>query len=177
MKKGLILVACVSVFIVACGKKSKSDYKTVDGKQFKGPDFTIDMPDGWNIQKGLMGTAIMATSPKDGPGDQFQENINITLENIPSNIDLDKYVDISVTNAKQVLLDYKTVKREKVTINGVEFCNITALYKVGAISIKGLLYVAVKEGGAYNLTCTSRPETFDKFKGTFEKAAKSMKID
>jgi hypothetical protein len=168
--------------LVACDKgltrgKSKSDYKAVDGKPFNGPDFEIDMPEGWEVQKGLMGTAIMATSAKEGPQDQFQENINITLENVPSSIGLDKYVEISIENAKKMLSDYKTVEQTKVTINGVEFCRIVALYNVGVVSIKGLLYVGIKDGGAYNVTCTASPETYDKFKAAFEKAVKSLKID
>ena len=76
----------------------------------------IKYPKDWTIQEGLMGSLAAIISPLEDTNDKYRENFNIITENIPENIDLDKYKDASLELLNNLITNYKLLKSEKTNI-------------------------------------------------------------
>ena len=94
---GVCLLVCLS----AC---TGHDLKDVHGNKFTGAAYDIRVPDGWltNVVSWGLDLFIVA-DPAGALDDDFSENVNVVLENIPSSISEEQYLDLTRENLKGAL--------------------------------------------------------------------------
>ncbi|MEP6674638.1 MAG: hypothetical protein ABJA78_05770 [Ferruginibacter sp.] len=142
-------------------------------------DYTIATPMGWTkkvdtIIKG--GRFIKLFSPLENAADQFPDNINVITETLlkPG---LDNYFKSSKT---LMLKDLPGVifKGEGDTVINKEPAKWMTVIFAGnhLVTYKVLIYLLIRNGFGYCITCTSTDPGFEKYERTFKDAAGSFKI-
>ncbi len=138
--------------------------------------YSIVVPSSWKSAQ---------DSPKawflNEDADSFRENVNILTETIPSSMDLDSYVDLSISKAPGLISDFTVKEKEKVTLDsGQEAYKLvytgTPTSVSTELSFTFLAVVAVEDGTAVTLTMTAPPETFDDTIDENWAAIKSLKV-
>lgn len=126
MKKFFPVVALLALLLSGCGKtdmaQDSSDapagYSTYTSD---GPPFSILYPQDWAyFGKGETGTT-MATfvSPKDGEGDNFQENLAVEFGIFEDPPSLDEWTEFYLNTGRKELTNFQILSTEKITIGGV----------------------------------------------------------
>lgn len=139
-------------------------------------DYTLTCPDSWEKKTDYMGTDVMFLSPLEGPGDEFQENVNVIVEKLPSGMGLEQYVKISLKNAKQILTDYAILENSTVQLNGLDAQRFLISHRMGNMKLHALVYVIVKGRKAYTVTCTALDNTYEQYEQQFDDICKTFKV-
>ena len=174
MRKTILIMSSL-LLMASCDKAS--DKKTMSGEPFKGTNYSIKFPSNWERKDGFMGCDLMALSPAEGANDNFRENANITLENLPSRISLEKYAELSRENMKKLLSDFEIIEETEANLNGHTFKRFVSTYRMGEIDIKAVLYLTTKDKAGYNITFSASPETYDSYIDEFESIAKTFRFE
>ena len=165
--------AFLSASLAGCSGKSPEPgryYKKQEG-------FSIRFPAEWEQKENVMGTAVMALSPAEGAGDTFRENVNVTVEALPTPMDLEKYFELSLLNLKKLLDGGQPPEVSDATLGGEKAKRVIYQTTMGQIGVKGMLYVAVKGNRGYALTCSATPDSFDAFRPTFDEIVGTFRFE
>ncbi len=96
--------------------------------------------------------------------DGFTANVNVVSEEIPSgqDLDLDKYIEISLTNVKTVITDAEVIDNGRVKLaSGAEAARLVYTGTASGKPLKFLQIVAFNGKRAAIATLTSNPDRFD----------------
>lgn len=148
-------------------------YKEADG-------YSIVVPADWEIQDdGYMSTSMIAMSPVDttDPTDTFTENMNVIREELPYEISLQEYADLSFENAGKMLNNFTILEQGDVTINGVAAKWLIYTHQLNDFTGKVLAYMVIGDSSAYVLTFSADTTDFDTIKPTFTQIAESFKLE
>ncbi len=150
-----------------------------DWKTLKGDDYSIQYPDDWTLkQTNVMGAKFILFSQLSGPDDKFRDNINLIVQNLPdSRITLDKLVEISIQQIKELITDAKIIESKRIQGKTSDYHKIIYTGKHGVFFLKYMQYVWVIDNKAYILTFTAEEKSFDKFFETAKRIMDSFKIE
>ena len=170
MKRILILLILTinSVFVFG-----QTEWKTISESNFK-----IEYPDNWELNKsGQMGTKFILFSKLSNSTDKFRKNVNLIIQDLTgSNIQLDKYVEISENQIKTLVTNGKIIESKRISDEGSEYHKMIYIGKQGVFDLKFIQYYWVLNNKAFVLTFTAEINEFDKFVQIGEKIMGSFKI-
>ncbi len=136
--------------------------------------YRISVKDSWtSASESPKAWKIAATT------DGFTANVNVVSEEIPSgqNLDLDKYIEVSLTNVKTVITDAEVVDNGRVKLaSGAEAARLVYTGTASGKSLKFLQIVAFNGKRAAIATLTSNPDRFDADAKQAEEFMKTLEI-
>jgi serine/threonine-protein kinase len=142
----------------------------------KDKGFSINLPSMWEVKEGFMGTTVLALSPQENPSDQFRENINVVVAELPKKVALEDYVQANVTNMSRLLTDFQVHEKGQLILSNTDARWVIYSHRMGTLNIKVLVYVLVQGRRGYVITCSAAPEQFPKYKSKFEEIVQSFKF-
>ena len=166
----ILLTTSVLLGLTACGG---------DGRYHdKENNFSIDIPEGWTATEGTEGTAMMASSPRDSEEDLFNENFNVTIEELPYEVSLEEYANTGNEMLEQALgAGFSRHDTGTETLNGVDAAWISYGFSVENLTLEVIAYMLVKGTTAYELTFGAATESIETYRPIFQETAHSFVIE
>ncbi|MBI3140073.1 MAG: hypothetical protein HYZ15_15970 [Sphingobacteriales bacterium] len=176
------------LFLAACkqpAKKSspggldelaKEVRKNSPGANAGSGHFSIVPAEGWTkLDTSIMGlNCTFISSRLDSEKDHFRENLNVVTEHCGS-MGLDEYYAAAVSNM-ETLSGFKLGKVSDKSIGGTEFKNVKYSHVYSGIPVEVDLYITVKEGIAYLITCSALSGEMEKWGPRFEAMVTSFSV-
>lgn len=161
-----------ALLMVACGSEPSKAY---DGQDFAGPAYTIDMPAGWEVRNGMMGTDVAALAPM-APGDAFRSNLTVLLENVPSGTTAATYLANAEQSLSTMLNNYELIAKGTTQARAGELTTFEYHHDAGQFQLTGKSYVWFTEHGGYVITATALRDVFQQDLAAFDRAAASFDL-
>jgi hypothetical protein len=168
---------CAVGIIVLIALFSSCSEKDPDRYYNDKDDFSIKFPKEWENKEGFMGTAVISLSLKEGNADQFRENVNVVVEQLPREMSLDEYVDASIPNLAKVITDFRENEKGITTINDHDARWLVYSGRMGMINLKCIQYYMVDGKRGYVITCSATSESYDNYRRTFDDVATSFEFE
>ncbi|HEV9036357.1 MAG TPA: PsbP-related protein [Puia sp.] len=127
--------------------------------------FSMQYPKEWSPK--AQNNAILFLSPKADAQDQFQENVNIILQDLSSQpMTLEQYTDMSKQQLIQAFGAKAVLSQGATTIAGqkAQYMVYSFTYQGRSLKIKGVWFIKGKT--AYLLTYTAEPSQYAKYEQT-----------
>lgn len=168
-KKRLLL----SLLIVAALAQGPAVLRAGDRYYDADMGFSLQFPDGWAVEEHFMGTDVAAYSPD--PATRL--TVNVVTEELPGEVTLDEYFEVSVTAVGSVFEGFVVHEHGQTTLSGTPARWLVYSYGSGQVAFKALAYLMVANNTGFTLTCGSRPETFTQGRPTLERIAGTFRIE
>lgn len=139
-------------------------------------DYTIQFPDGWEVEEDSSGAEMVGISPSEGDGDTFSENITIITEYMPEGMAFDEYVQANIDSCGSLSDSPEEVTSGKTSIGGMDARWIKYPYGFGEDKITLMMYVVERNGKAYMISGAAKYGNFDKYSEIFEKTAGTFRL-
>lgn len=167
---------------IACGqtleptnsaKETRPNWKTLDGKYY-----SIQYPPDWELnQSGQLGTIFALLSPLEAVPDNFRENVNFIIQDLTgSNLDLNKYVELSEEGIKILITNPILIESERVNAGSDEYHRMVYTGDQGIFQLTFYTIFWVKGDFAYVLTLTCEQDKFIDFLDVGEAILNSFKF-
>lgn len=134
-------------------------YSQDDWIKLERDPYSISYPSTWELnESGQMGTKFIIAAPVQMDGDQFQENINLIVQDVSAhNMDLTDFVNLSEQQIGSIFGPIEKSERvgdmHKLVYKGT----------MGTMNLKLVQYLSMNGGDAYILTFTAEQKEFDKY--------------
>ncbi len=176
------------LLLTSCSQPAKKKTKDLDelAKEIKksspgvnagASNFSIREAAGWSKKdtnfSGLK--CLFVSSPLENKQDRFRENLNVITERC-GEMDLESYYKATAENLK-TLTGFEEKKLSDKTINGMEYKNLKYTHAYGGTPIDVDLYVTVKDGVAYLITCSVLKGDLARWESSFEPMVESFTIN
>lgn len=148
-------------------------------KKYSDPQtrFTIGYPADWKFEDKTESAVIKITSPSEGSGDKFSQNLNLQIETLASATTIEQYVKANMDGVKEIVKGYREVSAMYFNRNGAKAYQIVYKGKYGEmtydIQIKQLF--CISNGKGFVLTYVSKEDERDAFETTANKIFNSFK--
>lgn len=136
--------------------------------------FSLEFPAGWDARENYYGTLVAALSPFEGPEDDFQENVNIVIEELPPGMTLDEYVRHSINNLDFFLTEPQIHEKGLFSGGGKKAWWVIYSHRMGKLHLKAMSYTFLVGNTAYIITSTSQPEKFEEYRKSFDEVSRSF---
>ncbi len=167
IKRFAAMVALSVCALSACASE-------VENYESKEHGFSIQYPAKWEKKERVSGTAVTVLAPKGEGKATFRANANVIAQDIPSDTDLKKFSDASLSVMDKLLKGYKEIERKDVTIGALQAVKVSYSYTFEESELKSILVLAVKGKNGYAITCAADPTGFDTFKKEFDNIINSF---
>jgi hypothetical protein len=115
--------------------------------------------------------------PKENDADQFRENVNVAVEQLPGEMNLHDYMEKSIPNIAKVITDFQVNEKGTTTINDHEVQWLMYSGRMGTINLKCKQYYMIQNKRGYVITCSAAPDSYARTISTFEKIAHSFEFE
>ncbi len=169
---GVTVLAVAVVLPLAaggCGSKEPG--------RFYGKGFSIKYPPAWQTQESFAGTEIIGYVPAESPMQDWRENVNVVIENLPTEMTSEAYDNAAHEMMEKYLTDLNVVGSAAATLDGRDAVRYEHSHRMGTRQLRVLGYSVVKGRRAYVITCTATPETYDATLPTFEDIVKTFRFE
>ncbi len=142
----------------------ESETNTGVAGTYNNEGISFNYPDNWEKRDNHFGTLVMFLSPLSGSADDFQENVNIVLENLDEankDISLDEYIEKSVSELEAFFDDYEVLSKEDGEIAGQRAKMVTYAMDQEETELKVAQIITIKDGTVYVVTYTATEDQFD----------------
>ncbi len=171
MIKAQYIILALTLLLAGCSSKQPDRY--YNSKD----DFSIKFPKGWENKEGFMRTDIISLSPKTNAKDQFRENVNVVVEQLPDGMNLSKYFDANLPKLSNVIQNFQEIDAGTAIINDNEAEWLIYTGNIGTSNLKSKQYYMVYNGKGYVITCTATPETYNNYKNIFDETVQSFQFE
>lgn len=161
--KNITILAILTVLVItltaATTQKAPAGYLS-----YKNTKYNINMsyPKTWSFKDNINGTIVAFLTPRESKTDDFQDNVNIVMQDISSQpMDIDKYASLSIGQLKKVITDIKIISDKKSNLSGQKAHTVTFTGKQGVSTLKWIQVYMIKNKKAYVVTYTSKVDSFD----------------
>jgi serine/threonine-protein kinase len=144
----------------------------------------LDFPEAWEVANNLEGADIVGLSPRESSEDEFRENVNVVIENLPRSMSadtylmtLEKYMKAAEPQLEEGLAGYQLVERGSDQLGDHEAERVVYRHTAGHIQLKTLAYAVVHGRRAFIITGTAKPESFDQYRSKFEAIAQTVRFE
>jgi hypothetical protein len=138
--------------------------------------FSLTVPAGWDIEEGKMNTDLIAVSPEESLEDNFRENFNILVENLPGEMSRDEYYKKGLPAFREIAQEFAEHDSGLEKLDGYEFRWDIVSHKMGPLRIKVLQYLTVKDKKGYLITFSAADDKFNVYSPMFREIAKSFRF-
>ena len=143
-------------------------------------NYTINYPQDWIIESNKQSTAefLLMADPKSAQKDQFNENINLTLEKLPKQkVELDYYIKVSIENIKSQVPSSKILLSETRRSENGTYQEVIWTGNFGELGLKFKQYIMVRGSTAYILTFTASIAEYIQYETTGDLILNSFKVN
>jgi hypothetical protein len=169
-KKIIIVLLAIGVAFASCDFA----WQRYTSKEY---GFSIMLPRIWFKEEGQYNTVIMATAPREGPGDKFQENINVVVTDLPRSIPLETFFELNkVETLKAIPGEEFNITEGEVTIGRFRGKSLSFNSRIQGITIRTLSVIWMNGKRVYVVSCSAEHSQFPKYEPIFTKAIHSMQI-
>ncbi len=130
-------------------------------------NLSISVPEGWLAEYTNSQQLFFLYAPLE-QNDDFQENCNLTYENLPRIFSIKEYMDLSIEMLDDVFNNFQMIERKD------NYHIISG--DMNNIRVKQIQYVYMDGRTAYVLTFSSVPGKFDTYLETFKGIAQTFTI-
>jgi hypothetical protein len=139
--------------------------------------FRIDYPQGWTKVEGTGGAIVGFASPKEEAGDDFQEAVTVTAEDLPSSsITLQQYTDAALGQVKKVITDFDLRESTDATVAGRPGHRIVYTGTQGQSKLEWQQLFTIVGDTAWILTFVAEASTYDRYVATAESIINSFAL-
>jgi hypothetical protein len=174
--KCLISLFFLSTCAFANGQSSDAGDTSFEFKIINRGSYSIRYPKNWTVDRtGLMGADLVILSQKDSDSDKFRENVNVMVQDLKGlNMDIEKYVDISTRQIKNLLTKANIIESTRIHQQGNEFHKLIFTGVQGIFSLKTEQYYFVVNEKAFVITFTTEESSYDSYRKTGEMILQSF---
>lgn len=127
--------------------------------------FTVDVPEGWLIAEDVPRAAVVALYPLAGAADAFAENVNVVVEELPTDLTASGYMDVAWGKLEPQLAQVELIGREELVVGGLPAASIEYRARFPQASTRmHLLQVAVLDGRTVFVVTYTGTEEFDRYR-------------
>lgn len=176
-----LAITAWTLCLIACNQTSQNNKSTdVPGnwKALNETDYSIQYPDSFELDKsGQMGLSFILLSRQTSDQDLFRENINLLVQNLGGhNVNLDKYVEISIDQLNTVITDGKLLDSRRLKGDGSEYHQVVFSGKQGQFDLKWQQLYWIRNNKAYVLTLTCEASQYDNYVDIGKKVLNTFRI-
>jgi|GEM_PF-1277852 len=137
--------------------------------------FQVDYPQVWSKQNrdDFFATGVVFFSPLEDDADKFKERVSVLVENLSGDISLAQYTAQSLSEIRK-LTDPDAGEPLLVSLGGDEGRQIVYDGEENGQPVQRMQTWSVKDGKAYVITYTARPDSYDAYLPTVEKMIASF---
>lgn len=158
-------VLCLVGLTASCSRNETA--KTPRGTAFQGKNYVLENVHDWEEKRSQMRTDRMWLSPLEGSNDTFRENVNVTVENIPTGMKIDEYIEKGMEDLNAMGIS-APANYEPIRINGIAASMAHINYAIGTVKLVLDSYVLLDGNQAYVISCTATEETYEMYGPQFE---------
>lgn len=173
MTQRAVAILLAAFLLVSLSGRGASKFVTYRNGEKR---FSIDFPENWEQQEGVMGTAVAAVRPQK-PGDFFRENVNVVVEDLSVSMDADEYLKANLATMRKYLTDFKVHQKGNMTLDGRASRWIVYGHRMGQLKLKVLAVFLMNDQRGYVITSTSTPQRFSSYRKLFEKIAGTFRLE
>ena len=164
--KYLVILFLLVTGVFAKGQTSNVQDTSVEFQMIDREDYTIQFPVNWSIDTTkLMGADLVLFSQKRSDSDRFRENVNVMIQDLKgSNVDLDKFVDVSTEQIKNLLTNANIIESTRLHRATNEFHKLIFSGTQGIFTLKTEQYYFVANEKAFVITLTTEKNEYDNYK-------------
>lgn len=140
----------------------------------KETDFTLKYPGTWEKKDRTSGAAVTLLAPKGDGKEAFRANLTVVEQDIPSDTDLKKFSDASLSVMDKLLKGYKELGRTEISLGATKAIQVIYTYSFEDFELKSVLVLTVSGKHGYAITGAAETSTFDKNKTAFDEIVKSF---
>ena len=139
-------------------------------------DYSIQIPDRWEVMKDEMGTDLIALAPLVDPKDLFRENLNIISAKFEFPMSRDEYYALNIKSLNDLLTDFDLENSQDIKLGGVDAREITFTHRIGVVNVRVTQYLILVKQKAIVISFTSDTIEYPKIKDQFAQIATSFKM-
>ncbi|MBD3255600.1 MAG: DUF1795 domain-containing protein [Candidatus Lokiarchaeota archaeon] len=137
----------------------------------------IKYPKDWEINEKELNSIVVFLAPIENGFDHFRENVSIIEIPISSSFFLfEEYVNSSIFQLKQSILNFQLIKKKKTKISKKKVIKIVFSGKKRGINIKILQCYFLTIDHLFLLTYTAQNSEYDEYRKAIKKMIKSFEI-
>ena len=159
------------MFCVCALSAGAADVETYKSNE---TDFTLKYSGTWEKKERTSGAAVTLLAPKGDGKEAFRANLTVIEQDIPSDTDLKKFSDGSLSVMDKLLKGYKELERKEISIGAVKAIQVVYTYAFEDFELKSVLVLAVSGKHGYAITAAAEAPAFDKYKPAFDEIVKSF---
>ncbi len=182
-----ILPALLLILLVALGCTPQQQTKAQSEKKassdgflaYENTDYGISAsyPNNWAPTEQVEGIIVAFLSPTEGPADQFQENLNLVMNDLSDqDLDLEEYTSISLASLKKVYPEMVIEESGSATLGGTAAHKIVYTASAGNLNLKIMQVWTIKNEISYVWTYTAKEDAYAAYLGITQKMLDSFKI-
>ena len=180
LSAGVVLIALLSLAAPswtdaqAAGSAMKT-YRHIQG-------FSIRYPGNWEVRENLdfqgFKIPLLLLEPLQGPSDNFQENLNVIIENTSRPYSTDEYLKASMETMKKSLNSFTGLNVGAIQSPGLKGKYLVYTHKVDQVPglTKVIVFFYVKGTKAFDITCSATEKEFDAHLKLFMEMGKSFQL-
>ena len=181
MKKiTLLLILLLSTFFFLFPALSVWSQEPVSKKEkyhHEGEGFSIEIPTNWEVREDFWDTSLLAISPKEGPGDPFQENFTIIVENLSEEFTLEEYFNLAFNDISREGEDFQAQEIKNLIIDNQEAKKLEYSVRMESVTKRYSVYFLVRDLLGYKITFTALSDSVPSFRNTFDEIANSFRFE
>ena len=140
--------------------------------------FRLSAPADWDVRRDVKASVrLIALAPLDGADDPFQENLNVTVQDVPEEASLEAYYDDVFAGLATNIPGFEEVETRNVRLGDVSAKRLVYTYTFNEQPFRVITYVLLEGGEGYFLTGTALAATFDAYTETFEEIAGTFELE
>jgi hypothetical protein len=152
------LLSCALLIVLMSFTTLHQDWKTLTKTTY-----SVKYPDTWTLTPGHNNEKFSLTAPSDGVGDQFVENMDLTVIALGASTYTPKqYADYSKTTLPKKIKFFKVLE-EKAVKQGVAGYYMVFKGTQGADKLKWKQYYFIKSGKVYVITFTAEDSRYAEY--------------
>lgn len=86
--------------------------------------FALDIPEGWTLAEDPSAGVAVQLYPVAGATDAFAENLNVVVEELPTDLTASGYMDLAWAQLAPQLEDLELIGRDELTVGGLPAASI-----------------------------------------------------
>ena len=138
--------------------------------------FSILLPRFWKRVEGEQHTIIMAKAPLRGKNDEFQENINVIVSDLPAIVDIEIFAEMNQKQAAAVLPGPKVDFESGEIFAGLNRGRWFAFTSISEpVATRVMSAIWMKGTRVYVVSCSAEADLFYKYEPTFLHVMESLR--
>lgn len=136
--------------------------------------FTIEVPDGWRVQKGVAGLLVSVVAPaRDG---EFRPNLNVVRKVRDRAPDLDALARDALKTLARVLTDVLVVDVDSAVVADLPARRILVAYRQGMFALTSEQWIVAADEHIWTISAGAATDRWDEVADDFAAIVRSLRL-